>query len=85
MPSHFEASAEMVSEDTIAGRIVCGPDPAKHLEAIQTFVDAEFDHVYVHQIGQDQEAFFDFYEREVLAEAEYLRVPSAEEARTVSD
>jgi coenzyme F420-dependent glucose-6-phosphate dehydrogenase len=85
LPSHFEASAEMVSEDDIAERIVCGPDPANHLEAIQTFVDAGFDHVYVHQIGQDQEAFFDFYEREVLAEAESLRVSSAEEARTVSD
>jgi hypothetical protein len=26
------------------------------------------DHVYVHQIGPDQEGFFSFYEREVLPE-----------------
>jgi G6PDH family F420-dependent oxidoreductase len=29
--------------------------------------DAGFDHVFVHQIGPDQEAFFRFYESEILA------------------
>lgn len=27
-----------------------------------------YDHVYVHQIGPEQEGFFDFYERSVLPE-----------------
>ena len=36
------------------------------LEAAKEFVDAGFDHVYVHQIGTDQEGFFRFYEQEVL-------------------
>jgi coenzyme F420-dependent glucose-6-phosphate dehydrogenase len=26
------------------------------------------DHVYVHQVGPDQEGFFDFYEAKVLPE-----------------
>ena len=34
--------------------------------AIQEYVDAGYDHVYVHQIGPDQEGFLKFYEREVL-------------------
>ena len=37
-----------------------------HLRAIHEYADAGFDHVYVHQIGHDQEGFFRFYEREVL-------------------
>jgi hypothetical protein len=28
-------------------------------------VDAGFDHVYLHQIGPDQEGFFDFFTKEV--------------------
>jgi coenzyme F420-dependent glucose-6-phosphate dehydrogenase len=56
----------MVSEDDVAQSVACGPDPERHLEAIREYADAGFDHVYVHQIGDDQEGFFRFYEREVL-------------------
>jgi coenzyme F420-dependent glucose-6-phosphate dehydrogenase len=68
LPSHFEEAAELVGEDEIAESVVCGPDPERHLAAIREFIDAGYDHVYVHQIGPDQEGFFDFYERSVLPE-----------------
>jgi G6PDH family F420-dependent oxidoreductase len=66
LPRHFEQAASMVTEDDTAKVIVCGPDPARHLDAIAEFADAGFDHVYVHQIGPEQEPFLTFYEREVL-------------------
>jgi coenzyme F420-dependent glucose-6-phosphate dehydrogenase len=66
LPAHFEEAAELVDEDDIAASVVCGPDPQRHLEAIEEYVEAGYDHVYVHQIGPDQEGFFDFYSREVL-------------------
>jgi G6PDH family F420-dependent oxidoreductase len=66
LPRHFEQAAETVTEDDVAEAIVCGPDPERHLEAIRAFVDAGFDHVYIHQVGPDQEGFFRFYRREVL-------------------
>jgi coenzyme F420-dependent glucose-6-phosphate dehydrogenase len=69
LPSHFEAVAQMVTEDDVAEGVVCGPDPQRHLEALGKFADAGFDHVYVHQIGPEQEGFFDFYRREVLEPA----------------
>jgi len=68
LPAHFEEAAELVEEEDIAESVVCGPDPERHLAAIREFVDAGYDHVYVHQIGSDQEGFFDFYERSVLPE-----------------
>ena len=68
LPSHFEAAVEMVTEEDVAAEVVCGPDPEKHLEGIRKFVDAGFDHVYVHQVGPDQEGFLTFYETEVLPE-----------------
>ena len=56
LPSHFEAAAEMVTEDEVAEMVVCGPDPEAHL-AGSTFAEAGYNHVYVHQVGPDQEGF----------------------------
>jgi G6PDH family F420-dependent oxidoreductase len=66
LPADFEAAAEMVTEDDVASRVVCGPDPDAHLEAIDRYVRAGYDHVYVHQVGPDQAGFLEFYEREVI-------------------
>ena len=66
LPAHFEEAAEVLDTDDIGESITCGPDPERHRAAIQEYVDAGYDHVYVHQVGPDQEGFFDFYEREVL-------------------
>jgi coenzyme F420-dependent glucose-6-phosphate dehydrogenase len=66
LPQHFQEAAQMVKEDDVAQSVVCGPDPQRHLEEIKRFVDAGYDHVYVHQVGPDQEGFFRFYEREIL-------------------
>lgn len=66
LPRQFEQAAEMISEDDVAESVVCGPDRDRHLEAIRTFEEGGYDHVYVHQVGPDQEGFFRFYKREVL-------------------
>lgn len=70
LPSHFEEAVELIGEEDIAESVVCGPDPERHLAALREYVDAGYDHVYVHQVGPDQEGFFDFYEREILPEWE---------------
>jgi coenzyme F420-dependent glucose-6-phosphate dehydrogenase len=66
LPGHLEEAAEALDGDDIAKGIVCGPDPERHRTAIQEYVDAGYDHVYVHQVGPDQEGFLDFCEREIL-------------------
>ena len=66
LPAHFESAAKLVTEEALAGQVACGPDPARHVQAIQQYADAGYDHVCVHQIGPDQEGFLDFYAREVL-------------------
>jgi coenzyme F420-dependent glucose-6-phosphate dehydrogenase len=66
LPRHFEQAAELVTPEALAEKLPLGPDAERHLDAIRAYVDAGFDHVYVHQIGPDQEGFFRFYEREVL-------------------
>jgi len=65
-PTHFEQAGQMVEPDDLAESLPLGPDPERHLESIRQYVDAGYDHVYVHQVGPDQEGFFEFYRREVL-------------------
>jgi coenzyme F420-dependent glucose-6-phosphate dehydrogenase len=66
--SHYEAVAELVREEDVAESVVCGPNPERHLEQIRAFEQAGFDHVFVHQIGPDQDGFLRFYAEQVLPE-----------------
>jgi coenzyme F420-dependent glucose-6-phosphate dehydrogenase len=66
-PAEFEQATSLLDPSDIdLSKIPCGPDPARYLEVIRTWADAGFDHVYVHQIGPDQDGFLRFFEREVL-------------------
>ena len=66
LPSHFEAAVGMVTEDSVAKAVVCGPDPEPYATAIDEYVDAGYTHVYLHQVGTDQDGFFGFCESELL-------------------
>jgi hypothetical protein len=66
MPAHFEELSKMVTEEMIAKEVICGPDVDRHVEAVRKYADAGYDHVYVHQIGPDQEGMIEFYATEVM-------------------
>jgi len=68
IPKHYEAAAALLSEDDVAKTVICGPDPERHLDAIHEYEQAGFDHVYVHQVGRDQESFLRFYADRILPE-----------------
>ena len=76
-PAHFEQLAEGVTEDQIAEIIPCGPDPEPILEHLEQYVDAGFDHVYLHQIGPDQEGFLEFASNVI---PKFDRAPAASRA-----
>jgi G6PDH family F420-dependent oxidoreductase len=64
-PSDFDAVAESVTIEMATAEVPCGPDPEPVLEQIRTWEQAGFDHIAIHQIGPDQEAFFRFWEQEL--------------------
>jgi coenzyme F420-dependent glucose-6-phosphate dehydrogenase len=66
LPRNYRDAAETLEPEQVAENVVCGPDPGEHHRAIDEFEQAGFDHVYVHQVGRDQESFLAFYEREIL-------------------
>ncbi len=65
-PTHFEQATRNVTEDEVAETILCGNNPSRHIEQIEEYSKAGFDYIYVHQVGPNQDAFFDFYERDIL-------------------
>ena len=66
LPRHFEQAASTVSIEDVRGKLAAGPDPEAHIELIKKYIDVGYTHIWVHQIGPDQDRFFDFYEKEVL-------------------
>lgn len=71
---HFDQLAKSITREQIAEKILCGPDVEEHVEGMRKFIEAGFDHVYVHQIGPDQEEFLRFYSQRVLPQLETARV-----------
>jgi G6PDH family F420-dependent oxidoreductase len=65
MPKHFEEAASVVTEEMVAETVPCGADPEHHLAALQKYVDAGFDELFVNQIGDDAQGFFDFFNAEI--------------------
>ena len=65
-PAHFEQASELVDEDLVAEAVTCGPDLERHVEAIEAYAQAGFDELYIQQIGDEQERFFEVYSAEIL-------------------
>ena len=63
--AHFEQAASIVTEDMVADGIPTGPDPEQYVAAIEQYAEAGYDEVYLHNIGEDQEGFLNFFATEV--------------------
>jgi hypothetical protein len=55
----------MVSEQVSTKSMTCGPDPQPVIDSIYQYIDAGYDHVYLHQIGPDQTGFLQFWTNEL--------------------
>ena len=64
-PANFEAASRFVREEDVAAQMPCGPDAAKHLEAIRTYEEVGYDHVVLTNHGPDPDGFIDFFAREL--------------------
>ncbi|MFI7551500.1 TIGR03557 family F420-dependent LLM class oxidoreductase [Micromonospora sediminimaris] len=65
-PVNFDAASRTVTEDDIRQQFAVGPDPDVHVQAVQTYVDAGFDHIVLQNAGPDPDGFLDFFQ-DVLA------------------
>jgi G6PDH family F420-dependent oxidoreductase len=61
----FAAATKHVSPEAVAQVVTCGPSVQRHLEAIDRYIQAGYDHLILVQIGPDQDRFCDLFEREL--------------------
>ncbi|MGZ4716797.1 MAG: TIGR03557 family F420-dependent LLM class oxidoreductase [Acidimicrobiales bacterium] len=66
--THFEQAATLVTEDAAVESVPCGPDLGPVIDAARQFADAGYDHVYLHQIGPDQDALLSRWAGDLGAE-----------------
>ena len=64
--THFEQAAEMVTEEDATKSTPCGPDIVDEIVgSVREYERAGYDHLYFHQVGPDQDGFFDFWREEL--------------------
>jgi G6PDH family F420-dependent oxidoreductase len=61
----FAAASRHVSPETVAKKVSCGPSADRHLQAIDRYIQAGYDHIILVQIGPNQDEFLEFFEREL--------------------
>jgi len=59
----FAAASKSVSPAAVGELVSCGPSAEHHLQSIDRYVQAGFDHIILVQVGPEQEAFIEFFER----------------------
>jgi coenzyme F420-dependent glucose-6-phosphate dehydrogenase len=63
--THFEEAAQLVTEDDAVGPTPCGPEVGPVLDSIDEYRTAGYDHIYLHQVGPDQDGFLRFWNDEL--------------------
>jgi F420-dependent oxidoreductase, G6PDH family len=65
-PAHVEQAASLVRPEQVTATIACGPDPERHIEAMQRYRDAGADEIYVAPVGPHYREMIAMYTRDVL-------------------
>jgi coenzyme F420-dependent glucose-6-phosphate dehydrogenase len=66
LPKDFEQLVEGRDADELEDTLTLGNDPDEYLEEIGEYGRAGYTHVYIHQVGPDQEGFLEFAKSELL-------------------
>jgi coenzyme F420-dependent glucose-6-phosphate dehydrogenase len=74
--THFEQAATLVTPEQVAEQVVCGPDPAAVVEAVQKFVDAGITTIHFHNVGHDQDPFLEWWRKELADALGDVRAPA---------
>lgn len=65
-PEHFDVAASHVRPEDVHRSVLVSADLGRQAEQIAEMADLGFDEVYLHHVGQQQEAFIDTFGEQVL-------------------
>jgi G6PDH family F420-dependent oxidoreductase len=66
LPRHFEQAASVTQPDDLRGKALTGTDVERYVSKISELSSAGYTHVFLHQVGTDQDAFFRFATERLL-------------------
>jgi coenzyme F420-dependent glucose-6-phosphate dehydrogenase len=66
LPSDFEQLVEDRDAEELDGKLVLGNDVGEYAEQFRKYREAGYTHLYVHQIGPDQDGFLKFAKSELF-------------------
>lgn len=65
-PEHFDVAASHVRPEDVARSVVISADLGRHADYLAHLADLGFDEIYVHHVGEEQEAFVAAFGEHVL-------------------
>ena len=69
----FDASAHTVRPEDVLRSVFASADPARHAQHLADLADLGFDEIYLHHVGQQQDAFVDVFGDRVLPQLSVTR------------
>lgn len=66
LPRHFEQAATVTEPADLRGKVLTGTNVDTYLSQISELSSAGYTHVFLHQVGTDQDAFFRFASERLL-------------------
>jgi G6PDH family F420-dependent oxidoreductase len=77
LPSDFQKAAAAVREEDLRSSSVVGLEPEPYLERINEYARMGFTHVFLHQVGTDQETFLQLAQRELIPAVRDIQTSAA--------
>lgn len=66
LPAYFESATELVTGDKVVESVPCGPDIQPILDQVEAYRQAGFTHIYLHQVGEQQEPFINMARTSIM-------------------
>jgi probable non-F420 flavinoid oxidoreductase len=65
-PEHFDVVSAEVTPEQVAKSVNVSADPGRHAQWLHELSELGFDEIYLHHVGQEQQAFLDAFGSDVL-------------------
>jgi hypothetical protein len=65
-PDQFDAAARFVAPDDVRSAVLVSADVEQHVEWLSSYLGLGIDGLYLHHVGQSQDAFIDTFATTVL-------------------
>lgn len=66
MPAHYEDIARFVRPEDLNGSVLIASELDRFVDWLREYADMGFDHIYIHNVNREQEAFIEAFGKHVL-------------------